>query len=117
MIDKTDESEEFKDDLIRGIVRKGARTLPDANFEDQMMLKIQNELDYKNEVSSQLKTSLRFFVGALLSGISLMLVVLFGKVFAQYEIKTIAILALFVMSLVGILNVNNYQRLIKKYSW
>lgn len=117
MIDKTDASEEFKDDLIRDIVKKGMRSMPNPDFEDQMMLKIQDESAYKKEVSSQLRTSLEFFIGALILGIGLTLVVLFGVVFEQYEIKTMTILALFVMSLIGILNIDNYRRLIKKYSW
>ncbi len=117
MIDKTGESEEFKDDFIKRIVRTEARPFPNANFENEMMLNIQSESAYKKEVSTQLRTSLKFFVGALLSGIVLTLFILSGEVFDQYEIKTTAILALFVLVLVGVLNIDNYQRLIKKYSW
>ncbi len=110
------ESEEFKDDFINEIVKKGARTLPNPQFEDQTMQMIQKELDYKKEVSSQLKTSLQFFVGAFLLGISLILAMLIGKIFGQYDIKTIAILALFATCVIGILNLDNYHRLINKYT-
>lgn len=81
------------------------------------MRKIQDESAYRKQVSSQLKASLQFFVGALIAGVGLTLVVLFDQVFEQYEIKTIAILCLFAIGLIGVLNIDNYRRLIKKYAW
>jgi len=110
------ESEEFKDDLIHEIVKSGARSLPNVQFEDQMMLRIQKELDYKKEVSAQLKFSFQFFVMALLFGIGLVLVILLDKILGEYEIKTVVILVLFITSIIGVMNVGNYHRLINKYS-
>lgn len=110
------ESEEFKDDLIRDIVKTGARTLPNVNFEDQMMLAIQAEVDYKQKVAAQLKTSLRFFLVALLSGVILTLVILFDATLGEY-INILTVLTLFLIIVFGVLNINNYRRLIRKYSW
>ena len=73
------ESDEFKDDLIRDIVKKGVSKNPNLQFEDQMMLQIQKEVEYKNQVSSQLRISLQFFAGAFLLGAGLILFVLLPK--------------------------------------
>ena len=115
-MDKDGVEEGLPDDLIGDIVRNGARTLPSADFENQVMRKIQMELDHKNEVTSQLRTSLRFFLGALLTGTGLLVVVLFGQVFTQFGGSTFAILALFILGLVGIMNIENYKRIIRNYS-
>jgi hypothetical protein len=110
------ESEEFKDDLIKEAVKMGARSLPNTLFEDQMMLKIKADENCKAEVSTQLKLSVRFFVGAMLTGALLALVVLFGGLLGEYNVKTISILSLFAVGVIGVLNMDNYSRLISKFS-
>lgn len=117
MIKKVLESEEFKDDLVNDFVKAGAKTLINKDFENKIMFKIKAEIDYKKEVSSNLKTSLLFFLGALFLGIIFSLVTLFSIFFEDYIIKSITILILFVFSIVGILYIDNYRILIKKYSW
>ncbi|MEM6831885.1 MAG: hypothetical protein AAF551_15350 [Bacteroidota bacterium] len=116
MDSKKDESEEFKDELITSIVKKSGRRMPNPDFENQMMLRIQRESAYKKEVSSQLKISERLFQGALLAAVGLTLTFLLNKVFTQYGSKTIAVLVLFAVIMVGVLYLHNYRRLIKKYS-
>lgn len=113
---KTDESEEFKDELIKSIVKESERSMPNPDFEFQMMLRVQQESAYKKEVAFELRTSVRFFQGALFAAFGLTLASLFGELFVQHYGKTIAVLALFVIAIVGVLNLDNYQRLIKKYS-
>ena len=116
MFETVDNLEGFKDDLISDVVKKGVRALPNAYFEDRMMRKIQAEVDCKNEVVARLKISLMFFVGAIFSGLVSVLVILFGEVFEQYDVKTITILSLFVIGVFGILNIDNYRRIISTFS-
>tara|TARA_R110000868_G_scaffold164309_1_gene396778 strand:- start:80 stop:409 length:330 start_codon:yes stop_codon:yes gene_type:complete len=106
-------SKEFKDDLVSDFVKSGAKTLINKDFENNIMLKIKAEIDYKKEVSSYLKKSLYFFLLALFSGIIFMFYILFE----EYVIKSIAILILFTLTIFGILCIDNYRIIIKKYSW
>lgn len=107
------ESEEFKDDLVSDFVKVGAKTLINKDFENNIILKIKAEIDYKKEVSTYLKKSLSFFIVALFSGIILM----FSMLFEEYVIKSITIFVLFTFSIFGLLCIDNYRIIIKKYSW
>lgn len=111
------ESEEFKDNLVKDFVKSGAKTLVNKDFEKNMMLKINSEIEYKKEVSTNLKKSLSFFIFALLLGITFSLIGLFSILFEEIVEKSITIFILFVFSTVGILYVDNYRTLNKKYSW
>lgn len=110
------ESEEFKDDFIRAVVAKGARKIPNADFEEQVMLKVNEVVNYKKEVSSKLALSFRSFLGALLLGVALMLSILLDKVRFSYDLKYVAVMSLFVITVIGVLNIDNYKRLLNKYS-
>lgn len=107
------ESEEFKDDLVSDFVKAEAKILANKDFENNIMLKIKAEIDYKKEMSSYLKKSLSFFLVALFSGILFM----FNILFEAYVIKSITILILFAFSIFGLLCIDNYRIIIKKYSW
>ena len=111
------ESEEFKDELVKGFVQSGVKTLMSKDFENIMMLKINTEIEFKKEVSTNLKKSLLFFIGALLLGIMVSLISLFSILFDEILVKSITIFVLFLLSTVGILSVNTYLTLGKKYSW
>lgn len=110
------ETEESKDDLIRELVKGGARTLPNAHFDNQVMLEIQREINHKNEVATHLRASMHFFLGALVSGVGLLLIILFNHVLDQNDLKILIILMLFGACVIGILNVDNYRRLINNHS-
>ncbi|MEL6557321.1 MAG: hypothetical protein AAFQ94_04005 [Bacteroidota bacterium] len=117
MHNRLEESEEFKDELVAGIVKKEARMLPNPDFGNDTMLKIQEAAAYKKEVSARLKASLWCFLGALAVGITLGIVVIFGELFTQLgSNKVLTILGLFSVTLIGILGLDNYRRLIKRYS-
>ncbi|MEM9299217.1 MAG: hypothetical protein AAGA64_12620 [Bacteroidota bacterium] len=107
---------EFKDDFIKAVVAKGSRRMPNDDFENQLMSKIQAANDYKKEVSVKLMLSLKFFVGALVLGLIMILSLLFERVTFSYNLKHMAVGALFIIALMGILNIENYKRLIRKYS-
>jgi len=111
------ESKKFKDDLVSNFVKTGAKTLINKDFEDNMMLKIKAEIEYKKEVSSNLKKSLSFFIGALLLGIVFSLIALFSIFFEEFVAKSIPILILFSIGIIGVLCVDNYSKLIKNHSW
>ena len=91
--------------------------LPDADFDNDTMLKIQEAAACKMEVSARLKASLWFFMGALLVGVTLVIAVIFSELFIQLgSNKVLTILILFSVTLLGILGIDNYRRLIKRYS-
>ncbi len=111
------ESEEFKDELVKSFVQSGVKTLMNKDFENTMMLKINAEIEFKKEVATNLKKSLLYFIGALLLGIMVSLISLFSILFDEIILKSITIFVLFLFSTVGILSVNTYLTLGKKYSW
>jgi len=106
----------FEDDFLRNIVKSNARTLPNQSFEDQLMSKINAEEHYRNEVMMQLKKSLKCFSLAISFAVGLVLVMLFGELSTAFNSTTIEVLALFSLAIIAILNVDNYSRLITKYS-
>lgn len=109
------EEEKFRDDLIGKMLKKSTRGLPNPDFDNQMMMLIEADVAYKKEVAAQLKTSLRFFIGAIVVGLALALVMLFGEAFMAYHHKTIIILMVLIMSVGTVLNVGNYRRILKMY--
>lgn len=111
-----EEKDMFKDDFIKSAIQTSQRRLPNDAFEDETMLRIEAEIMYKSEVSIQLKKSLRFFTSALLTGIFLIVFILLGNISSFYSSKTIFIVALLAIAIMGVLNFDNYRRLIRKYS-
>lgn len=109
-------SKEFPDDSISDFVKANARKYPNKNFEIQMMSMIYAEKKCKDEVCCRLKKSFHFFVSAILLGVGLMVVMILGKLNVNVDAKTFEVLALFVVLIIGMLNLDNYSRLIKKYS-
>ncbi len=110
------EQEEFKDDFISDIIKNGSRTLPNDNFENQMLLKLASKSNYKKEVSRMLVLSMRLFVVGLILGSMLIVSLLFGESIFQFNNKTLVVIALFAIVVIGILNIENYKRIINKYS-
>lgn len=107
--------QEFTDALLSNLVKDAAKPL-NNNFDDQLMSKIYAEENYRNEVSSLLKTSLRFFLGAICLSVGMLIAALLGKVDVIANIQTLEVLALLVVLTIGILNFDNYKRLINRYS-
>lgn len=108
-------SSDFSDDFICDVVKKNRHFLLNEKFEDQVMLKIHAEKKYKSDVLSQLRKSLQFFVGALCLGFGLAVIIVFGDVYSISHTKIVEVLALFFIVVAGILNIENYYRLIGKY--
>jgi len=111
------EEKVFDDDELYTIMKKGKRTMPFDDFEDKVMAKIHYEHAYKGVVSNKLKLSLIFFIIGMVSGIVLVLLFsLFGSPVFGINPKTLALLILFIIAVVGIMSLDNFLRLIKKYS-
>lgn len=103
------------DEQLRSLIKVAARTLEDQRFDDRMMLKIQEKLDHKNQVTQQLRISFQYFLGATIIGIVLSAVLALGLYSESSKIMIVGTLVLFFFILVLIINVGNYQRLIQKY--
>jgi hypothetical protein len=105
------------DDELYAIMRKGQRTMPFDDFEDKVMHKICFEYTHKRVVSNRLKLSLIFFIMGTVSGIVLTLLFLsFGNPVFGIAPETLALLALFVIAVAGIMGFDNFIRIIKNYS-
>ncbi|WKN43888.1 hypothetical protein [Tunicatimonas pelagia] len=109
------ESEEFNDETLSAMMKAGARTLPNQHFENQVMHMVQAEIAYKKTVKDQLKISLKLFLGALLTAVFSALFILVGQELGVYT-KIISSLLLFIILLIGIVNIGNYRRLIGNYA-
>ena len=108
--------QEPDDDLIRNVVVKGQRTLPSADFEDRVMFTIRAELEYQQRVRTKLTASLRFFVMGIALGIGLVTYSLFVDVISVYYSKTFFVLFLFVICVLGVMNVDRYKKLFNKHA-
>ena len=115
MMDK--EGRVFDDDDLCIIMKKVKRTMPSDDFEDKVMARIHHESAYKEVVSNKLKLSLIFFLIGTVSGMLLTLLFLaFGNPVLGINPEMFALLILFVIGVVGIMSLDNFLRLIKKYS-
>lgn len=111
------EDEVFHDDELYTIMKKGKRTMPFDEFEDAVMDKIYYEYAHARVVSNKLRLSLIFFIIGTVSGIALTLFFLaFGGPVFGIEPKTFALLILFMITVAGIMGLDNFLRLIRKYS-
>lgn len=105
------------DKEISQLIKNSVRKLPDPEFDDRVLMKIQGELDYKNQVVVQLRTSLRFFIGALLAGVLLTLSTIFWINMGSSKVNTLAITGLFLFAVIAIMSIGNYRRLICRYTY
>lgn len=110
-----EELSEFDDEFVRKLVKGSKRTMPNADFEEQMMLRVHAALEYKQEISAKLMLSLKFFIGGILLGVTMLILLLFGESVINSS-KTPLVVLLFVLGVIGILNIGNYRRLIHQYS-
>lgn len=109
--------DEFYDDELYAIMKKGRRTMPFDDFDEKVMNKIHIKYGYKTAVSNNLKLSLIFFIIGTLSGITLtLLFMVFGKPVWGLNPETLALPILFVIAAAAKLSVDNFIRLIKKYN-
>jgi len=106
---------EFDDEFVRGLLKGSSRTIPNADFENQMMSRVHAAVTYKQEVSTKLVLSLKFFIGGISLGVLMLILLLFGEAVITSS-KTPLIVLLFVLGVIGILNIGNYRRLIHQYS-
>lgn len=112
------EEKVLRDDFeLYNIMEKGKRTMPFEDFEDKVMDRIRFEYTHHRVVSSKLKLSLIFFIIGTVSGIVLTLLFsTFGNPVFGIDPKTLSLLILFVITVVGIMTLDNFLRMIKKYS-
>ena len=108
-------SEEFSDAELKLLIEQAARPLANDRFEEQMMALVHKESAYKKEVAAQLKISFRFFLGALAGGLTLLLIVLLGRLLPTYPVITLATFLLFAFAVAGVMCFANYRRLISDY--
>ena len=110
-----EERQEFKDDFIKDFVEKGKRKISNENFENQIMQKIYERTTYKKEVVSKLKKSMYFFC----SGLFLIIMYIFNTVLIKFSLNDersfISVLALFFASIIGIIFLSNYKRLLNYF--
>ena len=105
------------DEELYAIMKKGKRTMPFDDFEDKVIDRIRFEYTHKRIVSSKLKLSLIFFIIGTVSGIVLTLLFWsFGNPVFGIDPETLALLVLFIIAVAGIMSLDNFLRLIKKYS-
>lgn len=109
------EPNEFSDDFVRNAVKDSRKILSNDSLENQIMLKIYAEKKYKDNVLYQLRRSLQFFIGALFLSLGLMAIIAFGDVYTINNTKIAEVLSLFFIMIIGILNIDNYRRLIGKF--
>ncbi|WP_299434496.1 hypothetical protein [uncultured Aquimarina sp.] len=106
---------EFKDDFVASVVKKADRTLLTEDFDNQLMNTIRQTHEYKKEVSSKLKTSMRYFlIGISLIGIYALIMIIDKSIFNR-TINIVSILTLFFSIGTGIIIVANYKRLFQSF--
>lgn len=107
----------FHDDELSTIMKKGKRTMPFDDFEDKVMDKIRHESVHARVVSNKLRLSLIFFIVGTVSGVVLTLLFFsFGGPVFGINPKNVALLILFTIAVAGIMGLDNFLRLIRKYS-
>lgn len=112
------EDEEFKDGFISEILEKANYSIPNKDFEDQILQKIHTHVNDKEEILSKIKLSLKFFY----AGLALVFVCVLGVIFreALFHQSTNAffyVLVLFFSTILGILLIENYKRVIRNFSF
>lgn len=107
---------EFKDEFIKGFVKKGNRVIPNEDFENQIMQKIYGTATYKKRVKSKLKRSMYFAYCALSLIILYTFVSIFKSSVFDEVINSISIATLFFAIVISILVVDNYKRLLYLFS-
>ena len=108
--------EDFEDEQLSSLIHQSKRTLNNAGFEQQVMLKIQEEATYRQAVANRLRASLRLFVIGVILGTGSVLYVMFTSVFSVPQLESITIISLFTIGVLAIMIVSNYQRLIHSYT-
>ena len=115
-IKKMEERQEFKDNFIKDFVEKGKRTISNEGFENQIMQKIYTKTTYKKEVASKLKRSMYFFYCGLFLIVIYTFVTILNKFILNDINNFISVLTLFFASIIGIIFVGNYKRLLYYFS-
>ncbi len=108
--------EDFEDEQLSSLIHQSKRTLNNAGFEQQVMLKIQEEATYRQAVANRLRASLRLFVIGVILGTGSVLYVMFTSVFSVPQLESITIISLFTIGVLAIMIVSNFQRLIRSYT-
>ena len=111
------EEKEFDDNEFYKIISIGRRTMPFDDFEDKVMHKIHYKYSHMQAIANKLKLSLICFIAGTVAGIALTLLISgFEYSIFGLKIRTLALPVLFLIALVGIMSLDNFLRLIKKYS-
>lgn len=107
---------EFKDEFIKGFVKKGNRVIPNEDFENQIMQKIYGTTTYKKKVKSKLKRSMYFAYCVLSLIILYTFISIFKSSVFDEVVNSISIATLFFTIVISILVVDNYKRLLYLFS-
>jgi len=114
------ENEEFKDEFISKIIEEGSYVISNESFEDQILQKIHTHVDDKEKIISKIKLSLKFFC----VGLGLIFVCLLGFIFRDFFSNQstntntfVYVLFLFFSTIMGILSIENYKRVINNFSF
>ena len=102
--------------LIKQVVENNFRTLPNSNFEHDLMQNLHAENEFEDEFKSQLGKSFKYFYLSIICISALILFLVFGDAISTLEIKTIVAL-LFVLSfLYGAFNIKAYRAFVINYT-
>lgn len=104
------------DEDIRALMQKNGRKISSPHFENAVMNKIKNEEDFRTEVLKGLKISFYFFITALMIGIAYFLWTIFSQLSHDFLSPVFLIIGLFIFLVVGMVNTDNYHRVISTFS-
>jgi len=108
---------EFKDDFVKSIAKKANRNFLTEDFDNKLMVSIQNKHTYKKEATSRLKKSMFYFVIGILLVAVYTLISIIGKSINSSSVRTLDIVTLFFSIIIAIAFMDNYKRLFKSMSF
>ncbi len=109
------ESDEFKDNFVRGIINNASTPRTSENFADEIIMQLKEVEEQKAWVATKLSISFKFFLGGIVPAVLLLVATLFYESLMLVSNKTLIISSLFALLVVAILSSANYKRLIGKY--
>ena len=111
------ENDEFKDKLISEILEEGSYSIANNDFEDKILHKIYTHVNDEKAIVSKIKLSLKFFYfGMGLVFMCLLGFILRDSLLNQGTNTFVYTLALFFSTILGILLIDNYKRIISRFS-
>lgn len=108
-------TDELNDDIIRESINKSALKLHNANFEDQIMKLIYEDIHHKKDISDSLNRSLKFLITTLFTSTTFGLAIIYGIFSNVFFEPASSIFYLFIILLTGTIILNNHIDLIIRY--